>query len=186
MAEGRDHRAATKRNLKRMIVPSLILMAVDPLAVSFPLGLVMGHILTPDIDHHWKTIEELRMYRYSRLWGWAWSLFWWPYQKLHAHRGWSHTPIVGTVGRFLYLLWFPLLLCLVYLGLSGWVWVMWGYFLVAWILQDFVHLRLDYGKKPAKRRKNIPRRRGNGSSRRYARARRDHSRRTDMAHRVLP
>ncbi len=184
MASGRVHRAATKRNMKRMLVPSLVLIAVDPMAVSFLLGLVMGHILTPDIDHHWKTIEELRMYRYSRLWGWAWSLFWWPYQKLHAHRGWSHTPIVGTVGRFLYLLWFPLLLCLVYLGLSGWVWVMWGYFLAAWILQDFVHLRLDYHKKPTTRRRIVGRR-GNGSSGRYARARRNHNRRTAMAHRIL-
>lgn len=147
MASGVEHRAATKRNLKWLAVPSLVMIAYEPLAVGFPLGLVIGHILTPDIDHHWTTIEELRMKHYSRILGGVWSLYWWPYQRFHSHRGKSHTPFLGTLGRFLYLLWWPLVLT------ASWgmgVWLFWLFVFAGMCAQDLTHLRLDrrqYGSK---------------------------------------
>jgi uncharacterized metal-binding protein len=66
--------------------------------------LFSGLIFGPDLD--------LYSFHYKR-WGmlrWLWR----PYQKAIAHRSiWSHGPIVGTIGRILYLsLW---------LGLAGWL-----------------------------------------------------------------
>lgn len=147
MADGKEHRAATKRNLKWLTVPSLAMIAYEPLAVGFPIGLVIGHILTPDIDHHWTTIEELKMRQYSRFVGRLWSIYWWPYQRMHPHRGRSHTPFLGTLGRFVYLLWWPLLLT------ASWgveVWLFWLFVFAGMCVQDLTHLRLDgrqYGSK---------------------------------------
>lgn len=154
MANGRDHRAATKRNLKWLAFPSLVAVAFDPLAIGLPLGLIMGHILTPDIDHHWTTIEELRMYSYSRFFGRLWSIFWWPYQKLHSHRGYSHKRFIGTAGRFLYLLWLPVLLT----ADLGWqIWTFWMFLYIGWCWQDFTHLRLDSKKYASKHKKQTRR-----------------------------
>ncbi len=76
--------------------------------------LVSGLIFGPDLD--------LYSFHYKR-WGilrWLWR----PYQKVIKHRSiWSHGPIVGTIGRILYLgLWLGLagLLCL------GLMQVIWG------------------------------------------------------------
>lgn len=153
MAEGIDHRAATKRNLKLLAVPSLFAVAYDPLALGFPLGLALGHVLTPDIDHPWKTIEELKMYSYNPWLGRLWYAFWWPYQKTHSHRGISHRPFVGTAERFFYLLWLPWLLTA---GLGWQVHVFWLFLYIGWCWQDFTHLRLDrrkpHGKKKVTRR----------------------------------
>jgi uncharacterized metal-binding protein len=71
--------------------------------------LVSGLIFGPDLD--------LYSFHYKR-WGifrWLWR----PYQKVIKHRSiWSHGPIVGTVGRILYLgLWLGLG-ALLYLGIA--------------------------------------------------------------------
>jgi uncharacterized metal-binding protein len=45
-------------------------------------------------------------------WGWL-RIIWWPYQKALGHRCWmSHFPIISTLLRIIYLLWFPVLLLL--------------------------------------------------------------------------
>ncbi len=73
--------------------------------------LVSGLIFGPDLD--------LYSFHYKR-WGilrWLWR----PYQKAIKHRSiWSHGPIIGTVGRILYLgLWLGLAGVL-YLNISQW------------------------------------------------------------------
>ncbi len=74
--------------------------------------LVSGLIFGPDLDlysFHYKRWGKLR---------WLWK----PYQKAIKHRSvWSHGPIVGTVGRIVYLgLWLGLA-SLLYLGIARWI-----------------------------------------------------------------
>ncbi len=45
-------------------------------------------------------------------WGWL-RFIWWPYQKILGHRCWmSHFPVISTLLRIVYLMWFPVLLLL--------------------------------------------------------------------------
>jgi uncharacterized metal-binding protein len=75
--------------------------------------LVSGLIFGPDLD--------LYSFHYQR-WG-VFRWLWRPYQKAIKHRSiWSHGPIVGTVGRILYLgLWLGLA-GLLGLGLAQLIW----------------------------------------------------------------
>jgi len=141
MASGVTHARATKRNIIILGVPTVLVGTALYLDqtwawLGFSLGLVIGHLLTPDIDHHYYTHEEWRIRRWNKVLGLLWSAYWWPYEKLHSHRGISHTLFVGTIGRFLYLLWGPLLLSLD-------LWPFWLVVLAGWIVQDCTHLWLD-------------------------------------------
>ena len=82
----------------------------DPAMLGLALGALTGCIVTPDNDHEWTTESEQVVYRVSKPLGAMWELFWRPYDLLHAHRGSSHTYPVGTLVRFLYLFWLPILL----------------------------------------------------------------------------
>jgi uncharacterized metal-binding protein len=75
--------------------------------------LVSGLIFGPDLD--------LYSFHYKR-WG-IFRYLWRPYQQAIKHRSiWSHGPIVGTIGRILYLgLWLGLV-GLLWLGISQLIW----------------------------------------------------------------
>jgi uncharacterized metal-binding protein len=75
--------------------------------------LVSGLIFGPDLD--------LYSFHYKR-WG-IFRYLWRPYQKTIKHRSiWSHGPIVGTIGRILYLgLWLGLF-GLLWLGIAQLIW----------------------------------------------------------------
>lgn len=107
--------------------------------LGLALGAFTGCISTPDNDHEWTTESEQVVYRISKPLGIAWQLFWKPYERLHVHRGTSHTYPGGTVIRFLYLFWLPMLLSA--------NWTEWPVF---WILvfagvsvPDLLHLKMD-------------------------------------------
>ena len=127
--------------------------AGSPLAHRFfftaSLGAWLGICVDPDRDHWKTTMSEQRVYRHSRLLGDLNVWFWQSYVRSHGHRGrGSHTWPRGTVGRFLYLLWFPILLSLILgAGVYGWPLGATG---VAWIgvfvgisINDCFHLLLD-------------------------------------------
>lgn len=60
-------------------------------AVFGALELIAGTALSPDLD--------IRC-----MWSKCWLGLFWPYQKALSHRSiWSHGPIVGTLGRLVYL-----------------------------------------------------------------------------------
>ena len=70
-------------------------------SVSFLLG---GLLLSPDLDTRSNP---------TRRWG-PLQVLWWPYRSLLSHRSLvSHTPLIGTAGRLLYLALVLLLLCLI-------------------------------------------------------------------------
>jgi uncharacterized metal-binding protein len=88
-------------------------------------------------------------------WGWL-RFIWWPYQKVLAHRCFlSHFPVISTLLRIIYLLWFPALLVLL-LGasvraaaresLADWLPVLGPFLLVfvlGMILSDSLHAIFD-------------------------------------------
>lgn len=156
MASGKRHAKSTKRNLFWLLPSSIFLAFVEPSAIGLGLGSIIGHLITPDIDHHKFTYEENRIYRLNKLLGALWWLFWWPYEKIFAHRGISHWKVIGTLTRFLYLLWYPL-----FYNSAIWTdtasWLFWLWLFLGWTVQDFAHLRLDRKKK--KRKKLKPHRR---------------------------
>jgi uncharacterized metal-binding protein len=73
-------------------------------AVGIALGGFTGWLLTPDIDVNGTTYEEYRLYKLFWPLGFVWQNFWSPYGLTFAHRGWSHTPFIGTLTRLIYVL----------------------------------------------------------------------------------
>ena len=96
----------------------------------------------PDLDHHVHTESEARIYRYNKVLGVLWSLYWWPYQKMMPHRGRSHNIPAGTFDRFVLLFWLPVLASC-YLAPSMWLLLFWLLTFAGQCIVDAVHLWLD-------------------------------------------
>ena len=63
-----------------------------------------GWLMTPDLDVNGTTFEEYRLYKIFWPIGFVWQNFWAPYGLMFKHRGWSHTPFIGTLTRIAYIL----------------------------------------------------------------------------------
>ena len=104
MASGRSHDRATwalALPFGALWWPWLGLPGTAVAAGSFLAG---GLLLSPDLDTRSNA---------TRRWG-PLRLLWWPYRRWLSHRSLlSHTPLLGTAGRLLYLLLLGLALCLV-------------------------------------------------------------------------
>ncbi|MBN9389315.1 MAG: metal-binding protein [Chloroflexi bacterium] len=96
-------------------------------------------------------------------WGWL-RFIWWPYQKVLAHRCFlSHFPVISTLLRVIYLLWFPALLLLVFGGsvqaaardaIFDWFPVTWPFllvFVIGMIISDSLHAIFDTSSTELKR-----------------------------------
>ncbi|MGD1894816.1 MAG: DUF2227 family putative metal-binding protein [Cyclobacteriaceae bacterium] len=68
------------------------------------IGCFCGIFISPDLDMRQRTVSETTLLRWSLGIGYIWIFLWYPYAMLFRHRGISHTPIIGTVTRVLYLL----------------------------------------------------------------------------------
>jgi len=94
MASGRDHDRATRLlalPFGLLWWPALGPAAALTAAAGFLLG---GLFLSPDLD---------TLSRATRRWG-PLALLWWPYRRVLSHRSaFSHTPLLGSAGRLLYL-----------------------------------------------------------------------------------
>jgi uncharacterized metal-binding protein len=107
---GRTHDRVTLWSLPLIAGGTLFLTARADLAFWVSGGfLFSGLIFGPDLDlysFHYKRWGKLR---------WLWR----PYQKAIKHRSiWSHGPIVGTIGRILYLSCWLGLIGLLYLAIN--------------------------------------------------------------------
>jgi len=105
MASGKVHR---QDSIGLAVVGGFLLGArgTEPLEfVVFALGALAGIILSPDLDVDHRTESERLFYRVGWLPGILFYGYWLPYALLIPHRHpVSHWPIVGTIGRLLYLL----------------------------------------------------------------------------------
>lgn len=108
------------------------------------LGVMSGIWLTPDLDiddpvsSHW--IVGVWFGRGPRA---LWRILWWPYGKAIPHRSYvSHTPVISTLFRLLYL---HIALQLLTVGrfhfLSTNIYLWW--WIIGLILADFTHWALD-------------------------------------------
>jgi uncharacterized metal-binding protein len=114
LPSGRTHDRVTLWSLPLIASGTLYATARADLAFWVSGGfLFSGLIFGPDLD--------LYSFHYKR-WGmlrWMWR----PYQKAIKHRSiWSHGPIVGTIGRILYLSLWSILAGLLYLGIVQLLW----------------------------------------------------------------
>ncbi len=110
MASGRSHDQATRRlalPFGLLWAPWLGLVGVAVAAGAFLVG---GLWLSPDLDTRSRATQ-----RWGPL-GWLW----WPYRRGLSHRSlFSHSPVIGTAGRLIYLALALLLAALVIQGLSA-------------------------------------------------------------------
>lgn len=104
MASGRSHDRGTwilALPFGALWWPWLGMAGVAVASVSFLIG---GLLLSPDLDTRSNA---------TRRWG-PLKWLWWPYRRFLSHRSLiSHTPVIGTAGRLLYLSVLLLLLCLI-------------------------------------------------------------------------
>ena len=110
MASGRSHDQATRRlalPFGLLWAPWLGLVGVAVAAGAFLVG---GLWLSPDLDTRSRATQR---------WGpLAW--LWWPYRRGLSHRSlFSHSPVIGTAGRLIYLALALLLAALVIQGVSA-------------------------------------------------------------------
>ena len=67
------------------------------------LGCASGVFLSPDLDLAGRTVSESLLWKLHPLAGFPFQAFWRPYAWIFPHRGVSHTPILGTATRLLYI-----------------------------------------------------------------------------------
>ena len=110
MASGRSHDQTTRRlalPFGLLWAPWLGLVGVAVAAAAFLVG---GLWLSPDLDTRSRATQR---------WGpLAW--LWWPYRRGLSHRSlFSHSPVIGTAGRLIYLALALLLVALMAQGVSA-------------------------------------------------------------------
>lgn len=113
MPSGRTHDRVTLWSLPIIAGSTLLVTSRADLAFWVSGGfLVSGLIFGPDLDLysiHYKRWGKLR---------WLWQ----PYQQALKHRSiWSHGPIIGTIGRIIYLSLWVSLLGLFWLGIAQFI-----------------------------------------------------------------
>ena len=113
MPSGRTHDRVTLWSLPIIAGSTLLVTSRADLAFWVSGGfLVSGLIFGPDLDLysiHYKRWGKLR---------WLWK----PYQQALKHRSiWSHGPIIGTIGRIIYLSLWVSLMGLFWLGISQFI-----------------------------------------------------------------
>jgi len=112
MADGKTHASATQilavllfaseatkgKLLEYPLQPTLLYSA------ALAGGAMLGLILTPDLDANAGNISEEQLREISSFGENLWWMYWFPYRRLLPHRSpFSHWPIIGTIGRLLYI-----------------------------------------------------------------------------------
>lgn len=129
MASGTEHERASTQLITWLQPPLLAIMcasaaaawlqyielwlAIFIIVVAFGLlfGLYVGRRVTPDLDIDEVITRQTRRYiKRHRILGWLWRFYWLPYALIHPHRGISHTPFIGTSGRWIYMFTVPVVI----------------------------------------------------------------------------
>jgi uncharacterized metal-binding protein len=134
---------------------ALVLLATPEVKLPVLIGAAIGAFVTPDLDLESTTHSEALL-RQIPVVGLLFQVLWYPYALLHAHRGVSHWPIVGTLGRLAYLVVLAGVISIFALGWAALVgsttppptlpqltFDQAACLFAAWIAQDLVHLLLD-------------------------------------------
>jgi len=81
--------------------------ALEPTLIysaALTIGAMVGLFLTPDLDVNAGSISEEEVREISPFGENLWWIYWYPYRRILPHRSpFSHWPIMGTIGRLLYI-----------------------------------------------------------------------------------
>lgn len=118
-------------------------------------GALIGAFITPDLDLESTTHSEALLRRIPVI-GLLFQMLWYPYALMCRHRGVSHWPVVGTLGRLAYI---AIMAALIGGFALGWAalldeqlpavtwpavpWLSAAALLAAWTVQDLTHWALD-------------------------------------------
>jgi uncharacterized metal-binding protein len=120
-------------------------------------GCLTGLVLTPDLDvDHGPFGNQLVKKYLGEIAGRVWKSFWLPYAWVFPHRSnGSHIPVIGTLGRALYLYAMYFCIC-VDLGATPWVPGLHTalYLLSGLVVSDTLHYIADIISTALKRRRN--------------------------------
>ncbi|NWJ96882.1 MAG: metal-binding protein [Chloroflexi bacterium] len=103
MPMGRTHRLINTYLCVPLVVGATVAAHWSPLqALSCGVGYCFAtFFMNPDLD-----LDSVGYQSWGPL-----RIIWWPYQKILAHRSYfSHFPVISTVLRIVYLMWFPVLM----------------------------------------------------------------------------
>jgi len=112
MADGRTHALATETLAAFLFAGQAVSGTIQGEALPFTLlfgsalslGALVGLILTPDLDVDAGSFSEDEVRELSPFGENFWWIYWFPYRRLVPHRSpLSHWPVIGTLGRLLYL-----------------------------------------------------------------------------------
>ena len=77
-----------------------------PLGLGVVFGYLLGRYIDPDLDLVQTSSSEYRAMRELKIFGALLVAYWLPYSYVIPHRSpLSHFPILGTLGRFVYVFW---------------------------------------------------------------------------------
>jgi uncharacterized metal-binding protein len=112
MADGRTHALATKSlavllfagQMGSGLLHGYSMQETVFSALALLVGTLGGLFLTPDLDIDAGSMSEEEVRKISPFGENIWWIYWFPYRWLIPHRSpLSHWPIIGTLGRLLYL-----------------------------------------------------------------------------------
>jgi len=107
VSSGQHHAGMTKGIASGVALGAASSYFLSPAEISLmAVGCLLGLFLTPDADVDGGHIANYYVRKVSgRMGEWVWNLIWTPYQRGLRHRSfWSHTPIIGTTVRLIYLI----------------------------------------------------------------------------------
>lgn len=132
------------------ITGAAALFIAEPLqAVTAFAGVLAGILIGPDLDvdgGNYSLAVIRRTPLVGRTLALLWRVFWWPYSKLAAHRGFSHWPAIGTIGRLLYIA-IPVFALMAItntiINLPAWVGELAPFFVAGIATSDLIHIIMD-------------------------------------------
>ena len=152
--DGKAHKVSNVAAMCAMTGAALAFSKIE-VAVAILVGSYAGTVITPDYDLDSKLPRSL--FTVIPILRTLWRWFWLWYMKLVPHRSWvSHTPVIGTFIRFLYLFFgVSFLLLFVDWGFGGVFTTINQYMtpdffvlaliaFLAWCIQDLIHYILDF------------------------------------------
>lgn len=101
MASGTEHSSAVFGAAVGFGAAVAIERTVSSSAMPFLVGMLMGILVSPDMD-----VDDgnISYYYFRKIYlEWYWKALWRPYALTMNHRGWSHFPIMSTVFRLIYM-----------------------------------------------------------------------------------
>ena len=107
MSSGQHHAGMTKGIASGITLGAISSYFLSPIEISLmAVGCLIGLFLTPDLDHdNASTPNEYVGFALGKWGRRVWEVVWNPYRLGIKHRSfWSHTPIIGTTVRLIYLI----------------------------------------------------------------------------------